>query len=111
MKKEVILNEASQLTAGRISRRQFIMTAIAAGATLPMAMSIATNAQAATPNKGGRLRQGIGYERLGSGGWLHGRLAGCTLNKFAGSVVLGAVRKKYDHSGTSKTIGKVSIRE
>jgi len=61
LKKEVILNHADQLTAGKISRRQFIMTAIAAGATLPMAMSIATNAVAATPVKGGRLRQGLGY--------------------------------------------------
>ncbi len=61
MKKDVILNQASRLTAGNVSRRQFIMTALAAGATLPMAMSMATNAMAATPVKGGKLRQGIGY--------------------------------------------------
>lgn len=61
MKKNVIFNHANQLTAGRISRRRFIMTALAAGASLPMAMSMATNAIAATPKKGGRLRQGMGY--------------------------------------------------
>jgi len=61
LKKEVILNHADQLTAGKISRRQFIMTAIAAGATLPMALSLATDAVAATPVKGGKLRQGLGY--------------------------------------------------
>ena len=61
MKKEIIHRHANLLTAGNISRRKFIMTAIAAGATLPMAMSLATNAIAATPVKGGRLRQGLGY--------------------------------------------------
>jgi len=61
MKKNIIVNHATQLTAGKISRRQFIMTALAAGATLPMAMSMATSAVAATPKKGGRLRQGLGY--------------------------------------------------
>lgn len=61
MKKEVIVSHAQKLTAGKISRRQFIMTALAAGATLPTALTIATNAQAATPVKGGRLRQGLGY--------------------------------------------------
>lgn len=61
MKKKIIHNKAEQLTAGKISRRQFILTAIAAGATLPMAMSMATEAIAATPVKGGTLRQGLGY--------------------------------------------------
>ena len=61
MKKDIIIDHAVQLTAGNISRRKFIMTAIAAGATLPMAMTMATNAIAATPVKGGRLRQGLGY--------------------------------------------------
>jgi len=61
MKKDIIINHADLLTSGRISRRKFIMTAIAAGATLPMAMTMAGNAMAATPVKGGRLRQGLGY--------------------------------------------------
>jgi len=61
MKKDIVIDHAAQLTAGRISRRKFIMTALAAGATLPMAMSIATNAIAATPVKGGLLRQGHGH--------------------------------------------------
>ena len=54
MKKNVIFDHASQLTAGKISRRHFIMTALAAGASLPMAMTLATDAIAATPKKGGR---------------------------------------------------------
>lgn len=61
MKKHVIIDHARQLTAGRISRRHFIMTALAAGASLPLAMTLATDAIAATPKKGGRLRQGMGY--------------------------------------------------
>jgi peptide/nickel transport system substrate-binding protein len=61
MKKHVIFDHANQLTAGKISRRHFIMTALAAGASLPMAMTLATDAIAATPKKGGRLRQGLGY--------------------------------------------------
>jgi len=61
MKKDIVIEHAAQLTAGRISRRKFIMTALAAGATLPMAMSIATSAIAATPTKGGKLRQGHGH--------------------------------------------------
>jgi len=61
MKKDIIINHANQLTAGKISRRRFIMTAIAAGATLPTALTMAGNAIAATPVKGGKLRQGLGY--------------------------------------------------
>ena len=61
MKNAIIKQEAKKLTSGAITRRQFIMTAIAAGASLPTAMTIATDAIAATPNKGGRLRQGMGY--------------------------------------------------
>ncbi len=61
MKKNIVLDHAEKLTAGSISRRRFIMTALAAGATLPIAMSIADKAIAATPVKGGRLRHGVGY--------------------------------------------------
>ncbi|MFK7890931.1 MAG: ABC transporter substrate-binding protein [Granulosicoccus sp.] len=65
MKENIIASriapQASQLTQGRVTRRQFILSALAAGATLPLAMSIADNALAATPKKGGRLRQGLGY--------------------------------------------------
>ena len=49
MKRNVINDHASLLTAGSISRRKFIMTALAAGATLPMALSMAGQAMAATP--------------------------------------------------------------
>ena len=61
MRKDIIKKQAEQLTLGQVNRRQFIMTALAAGATLPLAMSLANNAIAATPKKGGRLRQGLGY--------------------------------------------------
>ena len=40
MKKQIILDHANQLSAGRISRRHFIMTALAAGASLPIAMTL-----------------------------------------------------------------------
>ena len=50
------------LAAGRISRRAFMQRAIALGATSALATSLAGRAaHAATPNKGGRLRLGIGH--------------------------------------------------
>ena len=61
MKKDDIKRQAAKLTAGHIDRRQFIMTAVAAGIGLPTAMSMAGAAMAATPKKGGRFRHGMGY--------------------------------------------------
>ena len=62
MKKEFYLkSQAAKLTAGHIDRRQFIMSALAAGVVLPTAMTLAGDAIAATPNKGGHFRQGYGY--------------------------------------------------
>lgn len=47
-----------ELTQGRISRRSFMTSAIAAGLAVPTALSLANAAMAATPNKGGLLRLG-----------------------------------------------------
>lgn len=49
------------LVRGRIDRRQFMQGMIAAGVTIPTAMSMATSAMAATPKKGGHLRQALGH--------------------------------------------------
>lgn len=54
-------NQKNRLLTGQISRREFIQSMIAAGVALPVALSLAGNALAATPNKGGRLRQGFGH--------------------------------------------------
>jgi peptide/nickel transport system substrate-binding protein len=49
------------LSAGRISRRQFTSGAIAAGAGIAAASMLADRALANTPKKGGRFRLGIGH--------------------------------------------------
>ncbi len=62
MKKEIYLKrEAEKLTAGHIDRRQFIMSALAAGVVLPTALTMAGDAIAATPKKGGTFRHGTAY--------------------------------------------------
>ncbi|MFT7178965.1 MAG: peptide/nickel transport system substrate-binding protein [Oceanospirillaceae bacterium] len=43
-----------------ISRRKFVSTSLAAGIVLPAAMSMAGNAVASTPKKGGKFRLGMG---------------------------------------------------
>ncbi len=51
---------AKMLGLGRISRREFMGRAAAAGATVAMASTLASKAlKAATPKKGGRLRLGV----------------------------------------------------
>ena len=60
MKKQYLKSQAARLTDGRIDRRQFIMSALAAGVVLPSAISMADKAMAATPKKGGTLRIGFG---------------------------------------------------
>ncbi|MEL0123526.1 MAG: ABC transporter substrate-binding protein, partial [Paracoccaceae bacterium] len=60
MKKQAYLNSLSnKLTWGQIDRRQFVMSALAAGVALPSALGLADSAMAATPKRGGRLRMGI----------------------------------------------------
>ncbi|MCP5087111.1 MAG: ABC transporter substrate-binding protein [Rhodobacteraceae bacterium] len=49
------------LTARQISRRQFVMSAVAAGVALPTALTMASDAMAATPKKGGLYRAGFGH--------------------------------------------------
>lgn len=49
------------LRAGRISRRQFMSGAVAAGAGIGAASMLATQALANEPKKGGRFRLGIGH--------------------------------------------------
>lgn len=62
MKKELyIKSQAAKLTAGHIDRRQFIMSALAAGIVLPTAMSMASDAMAMTPKKGGNFKYGSGH--------------------------------------------------
>ena len=54
MKKQAYLNSLSnKLTAGQIDRRQFVMSALAAGVALPSALGLADSAMAATPKRGG----------------------------------------------------------
>lgn len=61
MKKQYLKSQASKLTAGHIDRRQFVMSALAAGVALPGALSMADKAMAATPKKGGLLKTGHGH--------------------------------------------------
>jgi peptide/nickel transport system substrate-binding protein len=61
MKKRFISLQASKLTTGLIDRRQFVMSALAAGVVLPSALTMADKAMAATPKKGGTLRYGTGF--------------------------------------------------
>ncbi|MEM9329940.1 MAG: ABC transporter substrate-binding protein [Pseudomonadota bacterium] len=62
MKKETYLAKQSQkLTEGQIDRRQFVMGALAAGVALPTALSMAGEAIAAAPAKGGHLKIGRGH--------------------------------------------------
>ena len=58
-KQSYISGLSGKLTAGQIDRRHFVMSALAAGITLPSALGLANSAMAATPKFGGRLRQGI----------------------------------------------------
>jgi peptide/nickel transport system substrate-binding protein len=59
METKHILEQKRKLTAGAIDRRQFVTAMLAAGVALPTALSISDAVLAATPNKGGRLRQGF----------------------------------------------------
>lgn len=60
-KKTYVAKQAERLTARQIDRRQFVMSALAAGVALPAALSMAGNAMAMTPKKGGKMRFGLGH--------------------------------------------------
>ena len=60
-KQKYLENLSEKLTAGHIDRRKFMMSAIATGVAVPTAMSMASQALAATPKKGGLFRMGLGH--------------------------------------------------
>ena len=55
VKDKFIKAQQNKLSLGAIDRRQFITSAIAAGIAIPTALSLASDAIAATPKKGGKL--------------------------------------------------------
>ena len=59
MKTKYLNDLQEKLKTGRIDRRQFMTAAVAAGVAVPTALSMHDAAKAATPKKGGRLRQGF----------------------------------------------------
>lgn len=61
MKNRYLKNQQRKLTVGAIDRRQFIMSALAAGVVLPSAMTMASDAMAMTPKKGGKFTVGKGH--------------------------------------------------
>ncbi|GIS36913.1 MAG: hypothetical protein Ct9H90mP8_3330 [Pseudomonadota bacterium] len=54
MKDDLLKNNSRKLTQGQMGRREFIVSAMAAGLTLPSALSLVKKAEAATPKKGGK---------------------------------------------------------
>ncbi len=61
MREKYIIDQKLGLLTGRIDRRQFIRSVLATGIALPTALSMASEVLAATPKKGGTLRQGFGH--------------------------------------------------
>jgi len=57
----VIKKLQAGLRAGQLSRRDFIMSMLAAGVALPAALSVSGQVLAATPKRGGTFRQGFGH--------------------------------------------------
>ena len=58
MRKKFIDEQTHDLLSGKINRRQFITSMVAAGVALPVALSMTSNVLAATPKKGGILKVG-----------------------------------------------------
>ena len=56
-----LAEQSQRLIRRDIDRRQFVMSALAAGVTLPVAFGMADKALAATPKQGGVFRIGTGY--------------------------------------------------
>lgn len=61
MNPKFLKDQQRLLTLGMTTRRDFIKTALAAGVVLPSALTMAGNAMAMTPKKGGILKQGMGH--------------------------------------------------
>ena len=58
-----IKKQQEKLTSGFINRRQFMMSVLATGIAVPTALSLASQAMAATPKKGGVLRHATQKKR------------------------------------------------
>ena len=56
-----IEEQESKFAAGRISRRSFVSSVVAAGVGLPTALGMASSVMAATPKSGGHYRLGLGH--------------------------------------------------
>ena len=56
MKDIYIKDQQRKLTAGQINRRQFMVSVLATGIAASTAISLASEAEAATPKKGGTFR-------------------------------------------------------
>lgn len=61
MKDKVQKRLQSDFASGRLNRREFIMSMLAAGVALPAALSMSEAVMAATPKKGGVFRLGLGH--------------------------------------------------
>ncbi len=61
MKDKYIAQQRARLSAGFVSRRQFMTSMVAAGVAVPTALGWADKVMAATPNKGGTLILGRGF--------------------------------------------------
>jgi peptide/nickel transport system substrate-binding protein len=60
-KTRFIADQTRHLIAGRIGRRRFITSLVAAGVAVPAALSMARQAAAQTPQRGGTLRMGMSH--------------------------------------------------
>ncbi len=61
MSEKFLKQQQEKLTNGSIGRRQFVMSAVAMGMTVPFALSLAEQVEAATPSRGGLFRMGLGH--------------------------------------------------
>lgn len=61
MQRRFIALQAKKLTNGHINRREFVMSALAAGIALPSALTIADKALADSPKSGGLMKLGLGF--------------------------------------------------
>ena len=94
--KKYLSNLSYKLTDGQIDRRQFVMSALAAGVALPSALGMADMAAAATPKKGGRLRIGV------TGGATTDTLdPGQILDMY---FIRGFCRNVWEHRGTTANV-------
>ena len=61
MKDTYIKDQQRKLTNGQINRRQFMVSVLATGIAASTAITLASEAEAATPKKGGTFRYGVGH--------------------------------------------------